>query len=229
MGLLDGGLFLLSRLLDRVSRGRLRLFKYYFVAQPVAEIAAPSGPGSLGIQVRAVSREDPIVSAFPRPPAAIAARFDAGAICLVAAKGDRFVGFLWLAERQYMEDEVRCLYIMEPQGEAAWDFDVYVAPELRLTRAFLRLWDAANELLTQREYRWSLSRISAFNPGSMAVHRRLGLERLGAGIFLCAGDVQFAFFTRSPFAHVSVRTSSYPVLRLRAPSTPRRYVGLDAT
>jgi len=228
MGLLDGSLFLLSRLMNRVSRGRLRLLKYYFVAQPVAERPSPPEPRPPAIQVRAVSAADPIVAAFPRPPAVISARFDSGATCFVAAKDDRFAGFLWLAEKQYMEDEVRCLYVMEPEGEAAWDFDVYVAPELRLTRAFFRLWNAANEFLAQRGYRWSLSRISAFNPPSLAVHRRLGLERVGAGIFLCLGAIQVGFFTGAPFVHLSVRKSTYPILRLRAPSTPRARSGAGA-
>ncbi|MGH6689333.1 MAG: GNAT family N-acetyltransferase [Gammaproteobacteria bacterium] len=221
MGLLDGSLFALSRLLDRISGGRLRLFKYQFVAQPVATVALLPEPGPQGIRVRAVSPADSVVAAFPRPAAVIAARFDAGATCLVAMKGEHFAGFLWLAEKRYMEDEVRCLYVLRPDNDAAWDFDVYVVPELRLTRTFLRLWSAANEFLTARGYRWSLSRISAFNPTSMAVHHRLGLQRLGAGIFVRAGKIQISFLTRAPFLHLSVRESTYPILRLRAPSSPR--------
>jgi hypothetical protein len=221
MGLLDGSLYLLSRTLDQVSAGRVRLVKYYFVAQPVTKESPPPGAESLDIEVRAVPRRDPIVAVFPRPRSVIAARFDSGARCFVAAKSDRFVGFLWLAEKQYMEDEVRCLYVLEPEGEAAWDFDVYVAPDARLSRAFFRLWSAANEFLAQAGYRWSLSRISAFNISSFAAHRRLGLQRLGAAIFLCVGATQVGFLTRAPYVHLSVRKSSYPVLKLRAPSAPR--------
>ena len=56
----------------------------------------------------------------------------------------QFAGFLWLQIPRYVEDEVRCVYEMEPAGAAAWDYDVYVEPDFRFGKAFVRLWDAAH-------------------------------------------------------------------------------------
>jgi hypothetical protein len=55
-----------------------------------------------------------------------------------------------------------------PSGKAVWDFDVYVVPAYRLGYTFLKLWDTANAHLRSLGVRWTLSRISAFNAGSLS-------------------------------------------------------------
>jgi hypothetical protein len=217
LGWSDGLLYGMSRVLERVTNSRCRMVKYHFVAQPVPErpllSAAPRGTTVL---VDRVELDDPIVQRFPRPADVIVRRFEAGAVCFVArtAACDP-AGFIWIKLNDYMEDEVRCLYALDRRS--AWDFDVWVAPEHRLTRTFARLWDAANRFLREQGYSWSLSRISAFNPASMAAHRRLGVQRLHSAVFLSAGPLQLALLSCRPYVHFALTRSQYPVVSLRGP------------
>jgi hypothetical protein len=217
LGWRNGILYFVSRVLESLTRGRCRIVKYYFVAQPVPDHRFASALQTTAISIRRVAPDDPIVNNFPRPTDVVARRFADGAVCIVAAKSDALMGFVWIMPGEYMEDEVRCLYVLEPPGVAAWDFDVWVAPENRLTRTFARLWDVANAFLRERGYLWSISRISAFNAGSLASHQRLGAQKLGSGLFLLLGQAQIAVFNCRPFFHLSAGPGSYPVLRVRAP------------
>ncbi|MCS6944591.1 MAG: hypothetical protein RMK97_04135 [Sutterellaceae bacterium] len=206
--------YALARLLEVATRGALRLVSYRFVAQPVppeGDIVNPARAG--GIELRYLLADDPLVAQFPRPPAVIARRFRDGARCLAAIKGEKLIGFLWFQEREYVEDEVRCRYRFDPNA-AVWDFDVYIDPEYRLGRLFARLWDFAHRELRSRGYRWTLSRISAFNPTSLAAHARLGARRLGSALFIVAGPVQVSFLSCPPHFHVGWRNDMHPVLFL---------------
>jgi hypothetical protein len=215
-GWLDGSLRLLNRLLVRASRGRVRVHKYVFVAQPVSTKRWLSGRRGAAIEVRQVGASDPLVKVLPRPAWAIPYRFEQGAICFAALKDGDCVGFLWLLLGPYQEDEVRCRYIPLPQGKASWDFDVYVYPEHRNSLVFLRLWDEANRFLAARGVRWSLSRISAFNAGSMSSHTRMGAKRIGTAVFLSIGSWQISGATVRPHFSVSVRRDSFPAFALNA-------------
>ena len=124
------------------------------------------------------------------------------------------MGFLWLLLGSYQEDEVRARYVPLPTGRAAWDFDVYVAPESRLGLTFPRLWDGANGVLRENDMLWSCSRISPFNVGSLAAHARLGTLSLGSAIFLCAGRWQITFASIPPYFHLSSHPGSFPEFRL---------------
>jgi hypothetical protein len=212
----NGALYAFGRALFRATRGRCRLFKYYFVAQPVP--AQPLGAaGAAKTRIREVAANDHVVAGFPRPPEVIARRFAGGAVCLAAERDRDLMGFIWLKLDRYEEDEVRCDYLLDPAGGVAWDFDAWVAPKFRMTRAFVQLWDAANDYLRQRGYRWSASRISAFNPVSLASHRRLGAIDLSTGLFLVLGSMQLALFTCRPYFHLSRSAASRPQLMFRTP------------
>lgn len=208
--------YALARVLDIATRGRLRLIFYRFVAQPVPRDGerAPARAGA--IELRHLHADDPLIAQFPRPPAVIAHRFRDGAQCLAAIRGDRLVGFLWFKEREYVEDEVRCVYRFDP-ANAVWDFDVYIDPEFRLGRLFARLWDFANRELQARGYRWTLSRISAFNPASLAAHARLGARRVGGALFIVGGPVQVSFASCAPYFHIGWRDDMCPVFTLHLP------------
>jgi hypothetical protein len=213
-------LYLAARGIAAVSNGHLRILKYHFVAQPVPHAALLKPAPGAAVQIGPVQAGDPILRQCPRPAPVIARRFADGASCFVARKGERLIGFLWIQTRAYFEDleeEVRCTYQLEPPGVAAWDFDIYVDPEYRFSRVFTRLWDAANDFLRRGGYRWSLSHISAFNPGSFASHGRLGMRKLHTGIFVQAGGLQLALLTCAPFVHVALGQSAKLSLRLRAP------------
>ncbi len=213
----NGLLYVFARTLERVSRGRARLVRYVLVAQPIPVDPKPACPPSARNPIRIVAPDDPLVAQFPRPPRIIERRFRCNATCFAAQSGERFAGFLWLARDAYDEDEVRCRYEMTRPELTAWDFDVFVAPDFRLGRTFARLWGAANTHLAGEGVRWSLSRISAFNPESLASHARLGLRTLHTATFLRVGPVQIAFIGAPPWFHLSLSPRSRPVLRLAPP------------
>jgi hypothetical protein len=213
-GWFNVGLFLLNKFLGMISRGKVRLYRYYLIAQPVAKTALlPPGRGGK-IETRLIHEQDEIIQDFPRPAAAIQARFKQGAKCLVALKEQRFIGFLWLLLGSYQEDEVRARYIPLPVERAAWDFDVYVAPDFRLGMTFPRLWEQANRILTENNILWSCSRISAFNSGSLGAHAHFGTLILGSALFFCAGRWQITFASISPYFHLSSHADSFPEFRL---------------
>ncbi|GMV31391.1 MAG: hypothetical protein AMXMBFR59_35160 [Rhodanobacteraceae bacterium] len=205
--------YAVARLLEIATRGALRLVSYRFVAQPVPQDGETAPARAGAIELRRLQADDPLVTQLPRPPAVIARRFRDGAHCLAAIKGERLVGFLWFKESEYVEDEVRCCYRFDPTA-AVWDFDVYIDPEFRLGRLFARLWDFANRELRARGYRWTLSRISAFNPASLAAHARLGARRIGSAVFVVAGPLQVSFASFAPYVHLGWRDDMYPVFVL---------------
>ncbi len=170
-------------------------------------------------QIYRASGTEGIVGTFPRPADVIARRFADGAACFVAERDGTLIGFIWIKLERYEEDEVRCDYLLNSAGRLAWDFDAWVAPEFRMTRAFVQLWGVANEYLRECGCRWSASRISAFNPVSLAAHRRLGARRLHTGFFLVAGSAQLALFSCRPYVHFGIGARSRPKLMLRPPET----------
>jgi len=215
LGWSNGLLYLLARGLSAATRGWARLIKYHFVVQPVPEAPLPARPKSSKTRVYQVSPVDDIIRTFPRPASVISRRFADGAVCFVAVNAENLVGFIWLRLDRYDEDEVRCLYLLDPAGTIAWDFDAYVAPEFRMSRAFVQLWEAANEFLRGRGYSWTASRISAFNAMSLAAHKRFGAERLHTAAFVVAGPVQVALLSFRPYVHVSARPGNRPTITMR--------------
>ena len=216
LGWWNGTLYLVGRILSRLTRGTCFLVKYEIVAQPVrAQPVLSRASGN--VEVRRVGPEATVVRSFPRPPKVIGWRFANGGVPFVATKHDEFAGFLWLHERPYEEDEVRCLFRPLPSNEAVWDYDVYVVPTHRLGRTFVRLWDAAHSYLRERGVRWTLSRISAFNAESLSAHTRLGAQRIASATFVALGPIQLSLFTRRPFVHVSATSVRRPTLDLDVP------------
>ena len=214
LGWFNSSLYGLNRFLTAVSKGRLRLYRYYLTAQPIADAPLLSGGRGKKIEIRLVNKEDPVSQEFPRPLAVIMDRFKQGAKCLAAFRQEQFIGFLWLLLGSYQEDEVRARFTPLPTGQAAWDFDVYVAPDFRLGLTFPRLWDEANHILSENGVQWSCSRISAFNAGSLASHARLGTLSLGSATFFRAGRWQITFASISPYFHLSSCPDSFPEFRI---------------
>lgn len=217
LGVANGLLATFARALDRATGGRCRLFKYYFVAQPVPSHRSSAVERPSKTRTYRTSVADTIIQQSPRPAPAIAKRFADGAVCHVAAQGSRLVGFIWIQRDSYDEDEVKCHYVLQPSTALAWDFDAYVAPEFRMSRAFSQLWDAANAYLRDLGCRWTISRISAFNAESLRSHKRLGLVHLHTGHFLVVGPVQISVFSCRPYVHVAIGRSRGPELVLKAP------------
>lgn len=203
LGPADAPLYLLHVLLSRPTGGRARIERFIFVAQPVAETSLmPPGKTSSSV-VRQVLPGDPLLGQAARPDAVIADRYAQGATCLALAKDDVLQAFIWLIEKHYDEDVARARFVLPASGVAAWDFDVYVAPRYRFGYTFVKLWDAANAYLRARGTRWSLSRISAFNAGSLASHAKLGAQPIGRATFVIAGPLQIMWSSFAPRFHVS--------------------------
>jgi len=216
LGPLDGALYLLSQALERWCGGA-RLYRYILVAQPVS--VAPLLPARRGrsIQVRPVAAGDPALAAMPLDAAVLDYRFGQGAVCFGAFQDDVMIGCQWLILGPYDEDEVRARFVPSPPGRASWDFDIYIRPDQRAGLAFARLWDTANAYLREREVAWSFSRISAFNPASIASHGRLGARRIGGATYLRAGRWQLMVCGLPPYVHLSGGDGNVPEIPLWPP------------
>src|SRR5436190_16699511 len=189
MGAGNASLYALSRVLTAVFGARVRIVKYYFAAQPVSAATGADASGSFALQW--ASCDSPLFSQVERPPKVIAARFAMGARCLAATvNGSELAGFLWFVIGPYDEDEVRARFIPLPPGKASWDFDVTVMPRFRMGRLFSYLWPRASGELAGQGVTHSVSRISAFNPVSIASHKRLGARIVGKATFVCVGKWQ---------------------------------------
>lgn len=210
LGWLNASLYLLGRVLEALSGGRWRLYRYLFVAQhlPAGSLCATRGRD---IEVRLLPTLADLPPTYPRPPAVLRRRYAQGAQSLAAFRGAALVGFLWFLFDGYQEDEVRARYQLG-SSRSVWDFDVWVRPEDRLGWAFRRLWDSARQLLRQQSVYWSCSRISAFNPGSISAHARIGTVRLGSATFVCCGGWQWMVASQAPYFHLSRNPASFPRL-----------------
>ncbi len=221
VGARGGLLYAANRLLQKATRGRCRLVHYRFVAQPVPAATGQTRTARSTTRIYRASPGDAIIAEFPRPPDVVARRFADGAVCFVAERAGKFAGFLWIKERTYCEDEVRCRYVLSPAERLVWDFDVFVAPEFRMSRAFAQLWEGAHAFLRERGYTWTISRIAAFNAASLASHARLGMVPAGTGLFVVAGPAQLAAFSRRPYLHFGLGANRAPTLEFRSPETVR--------
>ena len=210
IGLANTCLFVLSRLLSTLFGPRIRLVKYYFVAQPIVTSSSPTSSGSFHIEF--VDAGWAPFSQVERPSHVIAQRFAQGARCLAATKEDELAGMLWFVVGAYDEDEVRARFRPMPKHFVAWDFDVTVMPRYRMGRLFSYLWSHAQRELAAQGVTHSVSRISAFNGPSLAAHRRLGAKVVGSALFFCVGRVQLMKSSVRPRWHLSWRDDQRPCL-----------------
>jgi len=195
--------------------GSKHIYYYLFSAQPVPAQGLIDRAPSRSIRIATVPQQGYDQRWFPRPADVINTRYEQGAMCFVAFKNDEPVGCLWLVFQQYNEDEVACCFRPEPADSVAWDFDLYIAPEHRVSRLFVYLWDAAFQWLRQHGYSWTMSRIDAFNAASVRTHARLGAKTIGQGLFLVVGRLQLSAFSVKPFVHIHWRGARPPRVRLR--------------
>ena len=216
LGLISAFLYGLDRVLVRLGTG-IRIFRYDLVAQPVPGQRRVALPRGRSFVVREIGRSDPALRAMPLTPAVVDYRLRQPTVCLGAFKGEQLIAYLWLCLGPYEEDEVRCRFVPIPEGEAVWDFDVYVFPVYRSGRVFARLWDEANCYLHARGVGWSMSHISAFSPNSLAAHRRLGARRIGHANFLRWRGVQIMMASVPPYLHLALGGSRHPEVRLCGP------------
>jgi hypothetical protein len=215
LGPLNAVLYGLNRVFER-ARFAPRVFHYKLVVQPVlTSRLCPEGLGR-DMLVRSIDHDEVWIDRMPITESAKRARLRQDTTCLGAFRNDEMIGYLWVCRGGYEEDEVRCRFEPLPAEAAVWDFDLYVFPQHRLGPAFARLWDETYSRLRAGGVLWTFSRISALNPRSLAVHRRLEARILGSAIFLKSRRFQLMLATVPPYVHVSVRSSMRPVIRLVA-------------
>lgn len=217
LGMPDALLYLVDRGLGKLSGGRARLVRYRIVAQPIGSGGTARLRPDASTQLALTPAGDDLVQHFPRPADVIRQRYAQGGQCLSAVVKGEFAGYIWWQHGRYEEDEVRCSFVLAEPRHCVWDYDVYVAPRFRLGRTMARLWQAVDEHLAAQGIRWSLSRISTFNPGSLTAHARLGTVTCAHASFLVLGRLQLAFLGQAPYLHLSWRAGQRPQLRLGAP------------
>lgn len=211
-----GLLYMVDRCLQRLSP-RCRLHVYEFVAQP---IGMPKLPAHLSknIEYRLIAPDDPAIDAMPARADVKRARFEQGAQCLGTYRKGRLIGYVWLAFGAYLEDEVRCRYVLERSEESVFDFDLVVLPEHRMGIGFVALWDSAARYLGERGVRWTFSRLTRFNVGSRRAHAHLGARRVGQAAVLQLGRREVMLSTLPPFVSLSLDPARRATIRLRPPS-----------
>jgi L-amino acid N-acyltransferase YncA len=216
LGAIDAFWYVLARMLVRLSP-RFNLYKYYLVAQEISERRLLSEHRGRNVVIRRVYPGDGVLAEFPVPGSVIEARYRQGALCLAAFRDQELLGYAWAVVGPYDEDEVRSRFVPAPAGASAWDFDIYLVPSQRLGIVFPKLWEEVNRHLRAQGVRWTMSRISAFNPASLASHRRLGARIVGRVIYFVFGKIQLTLATRWPYAYLSFRQGRAPTFRVSAP------------
>ncbi|MCK7583197.1 MAG: N-acetyltransferase [Chromatiales bacterium] len=206
----NGAFYIFGEGLKHISRGFIRLIKYDFVAQPIRPALDLPIHRGRDILIQEVEQGNSLLQLIGHSREVLDFRFQQGAHCLLATRRGVLAGYLWYVEPRYLEDEVRCEFLPRPAESAVWDFDVYVAPNQRLTSTFSKLWDAAFRQLYPLGYRFTCCRISAFKPDSLAAHRQLGAQIVGSGIFLCIGSWQLSLIMPGFRWHLSLSGQSIP-------------------
>ncbi|WP_426337967.1 hypothetical protein ACN9MZ_15975 [Pseudoduganella sp. S-14] len=187
----------------------LHMWRYHFVAQRVA--SGPMRTAPVRLLMSPIASLADLPAEYPRPREVVAARFRQGGCSIAAWKGCELAAILWYQFGAYEEDEVRARYCL-PSPHSCWDYDVFVQPHMRLGTAFCRIWDEAHRCMHARGIQWTCSRISAFNPGSLRAHHRIGAVRLGSATFIALGRWQLMLANRPPYVHLSASPRSRPQL-----------------
>ena len=215
LGIGNTCLYVIARLLAAISGGRCRIVKYYFTAQPVVFPRGDERSGSFVVEF--ADPDSPLLEQMGRPSNVLAARFAQGARCLAAtANTGHLAGFLWFVVGPYEEDEIRAQFCPKPDRLSAWDFDVAIMPRYRMSRLFGYLWKCASAELARLGVCRTISRISAFNVGSLAAHRRLGAQIVGEATFICVGRWQLMRASLPPYWHLSSGAERRPTLEIGA-------------
>jgi hypothetical protein len=218
-GLATLGFRALASLAAWMTAGRLRVVWYLLIAQPVRHDWRIPAKMARAVASRVLRADDPVLAQAPRPAAVIADRFAQGAICIAAMRAEALSGFLWLCPVQYVEDDVRCIFVLPDSGVAWWDFDVWIPPGERNGVVFAKLWQAAHDFLRASGARWTCSRITRMNAASLGAHQRLGAVTIGHALFLCGRRRQVTIASHA-FLHFSHGADAAPRLHVHPPYTP---------
>ena len=213
-GVAVGLLYAIDRFFQRLS-SNLRLYAYEFMVQPIHTKPLVPARFTKSLEIREIKRGDPEVELMPARADIKQSRFDQNAVCLGAFQNGQFIAYMWFCFRMYEEDEVRCTYVVTPESQAVFDFDLYIFPEHRLSLAFIGLWNGANRYLAERGIRYTFSRLTRFNVGSRRAHDHLGWKRVGRAVFVQACGIEVMMATVFPYLHLSLGTANRVRVKLR--------------
>ena len=203
--------FCIHKALSRV--GKKNAFQYYhFYSQPIGPSQAHNPKRTSAFTFTWHESFSPLMLQLPRPEHRLRDRFKQKTTCVLGAKGGQLVSCAWFAYEGYEEDEVWCRYEFPNSPDSVWDYDVFVAPDYRLGRAFHLTWQAAASRLYNAGYRRTLSRISAYNPNSLRSHERLGAQRCGSAMYLRLGRIQIMASNKAPYLQITANRKGRPVL-----------------
>lgn len=205
-GLAIGIALAAHRLLSKLG-GQSGLYWYKFYEQPLQDVHAAPRVGS-NLEFKWLEKYHELLARLPRPLPNIQNRFAQNVQCLAAIKHDQLVACAWFGFEEFEEDEVRCTYVLPTN--AVWDFDIYVFPEYRISRVFLRTWQEANRMLSGRGYAYTLSRISVYNKHSIRSHEKLGAQMLGSALFLRVGAAQLMLASQRPYFSLTLSKKRSP-------------------
>lgn len=197
-GVRDGTLYLMHRLLRRVS-SRCGLFVYDVTAQSVT--AKPLLPERWARNLRCaeIPQGHPDIAAMPARDEIKLQRFAQGAICLGVYRDDQLLGYIWYCFGGYDEDEVRFHYELTDRRRTVFDFDLYILPEYRMGIGFAAVLHFANQYLLSKGVDYSFSRLTRFNLASRRSHSHIGLATVASTYCLQLGPLEIVVSSISPY------------------------------
>jgi hypothetical protein len=214
-------------LLRKLSAGTLEIHYRYILLQEVPSDSLLKGRASTSLDIRCLAGEELMAEfdrdhdgAFSRPPrdrARTQRRVERGDVCIAARRSGRTIGVLWLTFDTFDETEVKALFVVSPEAGMAWDSNLFIVEDARAGLVFVALWDAANQFLREKGYRWSATQTSAFNGGSLLAHQRLGARRIGRIVYLLLGSWQVTFSGLRPQLHVAAASGPGPTFVIPRP------------
>lgn len=212
-GWFGGALYVANRVLSKLSP-HLRLYYHYWMVQPIAEKPLLPDQFVADMTIRQIEQGDPLLDVMPIPPEMIRFRFTQNAICLVLFVKEEFAGYIWFTFGRYDEDEARCTFVLSPENQSVFDFNLYLFPEFRGGIAFLALWDGASKYLRDRGIRYSYSRLTAYKLRSASSHSHFGWKQIGTAVVLRLWALEIFFASQSPYVYVSLKDTSRLPIRL---------------
>ncbi len=212
-GFFPGLVLAIHRVLSRRSP-RLGLLYHDWMVQPIPEKPLLSARRSQAYETREIPKGDPLIDRMPIRPEIRVSRFAQDAICLGTFRNDELVGYIWLSFGTYEEDEARCTFILEPESESVFDFDLYIPEKHRMGMAFAAVWDGASRYLRERGVRYSYSRLDHFNRKSAAAHDHFGWKQVGRAIILRLWSVELIVANVHPHVSLLLTTSQRAHIKL---------------
>ena len=215
LGIVDAALYTVDRALRLLSRDRASLARLYLMAQNLREESSLLRGRGGSIVVREATIEDVERLDWVCGRDVARVRLSLGMVGLLAFRGDRFIGYIWVSLGSYRDELLPVEFVPSPAIVSAWSLDLFIHPDHRRSFAFPRLWAAVFALMRERRLEWIMSSISATNRLSIASHESLGAVCVGHVVALVVGRLVAAL--QLPGPHFTVAWARRPRIIVRVP------------